>query len=129
MKGDLMKKILVIMLLTLATNSFAWEIENNPDRYPSLALGFDSGTLDGDGFVSAALSNNASGQTGTMNDLDVQTVSPSLRVPLATNLTIDLRATFYDYNYKSQGDKGTLFRHDYNLKGATYGGTLRIYLK
>jgi hypothetical protein len=125
-----MKEILVVAILLLPSFANAKEQPNNPDRFPSFAISFDKGSLDGSGpqgwdiVVPGVLSAWADGDANVSQD--IQIITPSLRLPVSNSFTLDVRASFIKNDYEMTGYPNEM---SYDLSGQTIGVTGRYYFK
>ena len=114
--------ILAALLLGMTVPSLA----ENPDRYPSLSLGFRVLDLDGDRNetdrnLPAGLDART---TAGQNNIDGLIYKANFRYPVHNSLTIDFNVDWYDYEHTSAMPR---FGIDRNFSGPVYGFDLRHY--
>lgn len=127
-----MKTRIAAALLLVASSTHAWESDHskNPDQRGSVALNFANGYLSGGGVNTEYLysknkNTNVPVEDSIFGNVDLWSVSPSVRLPMTNNLTFDMSMTYLhqDYDYA-----GGLTRLHGTLKGEIYNIGVRYYL-
>jgi hypothetical protein len=98
-------KRLALALIAFVVPSYlaAWEIEDNPDRFPSMAFDADAGTLEDSNI-----------------EKKVSRYGVSIRLPLADVFTADIRMA-------RETEEQVAGAVSNRLSGNVFGGTLRYY--
>lgn len=127
-----MKKLMFLFLL-LSTNSFGYSVfenEGNPDKDVSFALNTSNGHLYGGGVSTEYLTSsslvNVPFEDATENQVNLWSISPSVRFPVSPRLTIDMGMSYLSQKYSYDGN---LTRFRGNLKGEIYQIGFRYYFK
>jgi len=127
-----MKILLIASLLLIPSLSFsAWKVEGNPDEYASIALGYSTGEIDGIRNLGLTLFTNvpgvfAFGNGAVESETKIRSITPSFRVPINSNLTIDFGLTLHKESYQNSTQG---FTWDGTLKGKIFSIGARWYLK
>ena len=113
----------------LATMSYAWESEGNPDRHVSFGFHVANGTLNGSGVSTEYLYSptkvtNIPVEDLTDNELTLWSLNPSMRFPVSNRLTIDMG---YSYVHQEQSALGNLTRVKSKVSGGIYQIGFRYY--
>lgn len=118
-----MKRVgLIALILSAAAVANAWEIEKNPDRYPSIGLDVSSGRLAGlpkGGTPIGSLIGNTAGISSSANT-DGKFVAGQLdvRLPVSSALTVHAFGSSTSVNNNLQF-----------TDGHSFGAGLRVYLQ
>lgn len=142
-RGGSMKTIIMIASLLLPQVAFAdpwtgerekasyvtYQTEGNPDRYASVGFKFSNGTLNGPGTMLEHI--NVGGvQTSfdipTDNEVNLLAFSPSFRVPITHNTTLELEWTYLQQEYQYVG---RLSGFQGKVSGEVYTIGMRYYFK
>jgi len=126
-----MKKLTIAISLSLMLISatFAGPPLDNPDQFPSIALHYTAGTIDGTTNLSILLGSNvpgafAGGSGPVDSEIKISALVPSVRYPLTNSLTLDLSASFIKQTISNEA---TGFSWNGSLKGGLYTGGIRFY--
>lgn len=128
-----MKKSIAACMLLVASAAHGWELDHskNPDQRASVAVEVTNGSLLGRGvnteyLYSRSQNTNVPTEDSILGEVTSWSVSPSVRLPMTNNLTIDIGATLanriYDY-------AGSFTRLHGKLKGEIYSVGFRYYLQ
>lgn len=82
-----MKTLLVVMLLSLSSASYAWDTSKNPDAVPSLGLTYHSQTVSGG--YGPTLTSDTYLNLGE-REYDQQMVTFDTRIPVSNRFTLNL---------------------------------------
>lgn len=120
-----MKKIIFVVFLLVSSNSFAWEFNRNPDRFPSVGFNVSnyslSGTRNDVSQVNATLTQRLAGPL-THN---INSIGLDLRLPVSDQLTFTLSADNVSSDSKFTRDFG--YTESYSLTGYHYSLGARLY--
>jgi hypothetical protein len=123
-----MKTIIATIVVTLslaASHAFAWDIPENPDRFPSVGLNMSNAALNGPRSEIDGPARRQRIQHGDESS-DLHSLGADIRLPATQSLTFTVS---YDHLEGSSHfeREGGIYKQSSNLDGYRWGFGMRLY--